>query len=232
MTVKIGERKADAIIFDLERTFYSAEEADRIFATARKQLAMALLIQPGSMGELPEDAIKGKVGELTALTNKISWSQAYLQLGGNLDFFHQTVRGINRSDGLKPNPELYRMLDSLRNKVKLGLLTKATVPTAEAICAKILGEEWKKSFDSVVCDGTPGCPAEKPDPRAFEFILSKLGVSPERTVMVGDNLADDILSAAALGMLTVYVGDQDGIGDFRISRIEDLATLLKLPEDL
>jgi len=169
MTVKIGERKADGIIFDLERTFYSAEEADRIFATARRQPAMALLIQPGSMGELPEDAIKEKVGKLTALTNKISWSQAYLQLGGDLDFFHQTVRGIDRSDGLKPNPELYRMLGSLRNKVKLGLLTKATVPTAEAICAKILGEEWKKSFDAVICDGTPGCPAEKPDPRAYFF---------------------------------------------------------------
>jgi HAD superfamily hydrolase (TIGR01549 family) len=228
MTAKIAERTIHAIVSDLERTFYSAEEANRIFGPARRQLAIALLVQSGSTEKLSEDVISAKVDELTALTDTISWSHAYFQLGGDLDFFHKTVRGIDRSHGLKHNPGLRRMLVDLRNKVKLGLLTKATVPTAEAICAKILGHEWQGLFDAVVCDGTPGCPAEKPDPRAFEFILNQLGVSPEQAAMVGDNLADDILPAAALGMLTIYVGDQRGIGDLRISRIEELQALIDL----
>lgn len=218
MTVNIGERQVAAIILDLERTLYPPEEADRIFATARIKLVEALP---------PEQDSQAKLRELTTLADHIGWNQAYRQLGGNIDFYHQVVRGIDRSDGLQLNPQLRQMLTDLRIQVKIGLLTKATVPTAEAICTKILGGKWRNLFDAVVCDGTPGCPAEKPDPRAFEFTLGQLGVTAERTAMVGDSLPDDILPAAALGMMTIFVGDQEGIGGLHISRIEELKNLIE-----
>lgn len=227
MSINIGERKIAAVILDLEKTLYPAEDADRIFSPARKQLAVALLSQPGITTEIPESSVRKKVDEYATLSDQFGWSQAYLKLGGKIDVFHQVVRGIDRSNGLKLNPELHQMLDNLRVKVKLGLLTKATVPTAEAICTKILGDRWRDLFDAIVCDGAPGCPAEKPDPRAFEFTLGQLRVTAERTVMVGDSLPDDILPAAALGMLTIFVGDQEGIGDLRISCIEELAILIE-----
>lgn len=221
MPVNIGERRIGAVICDLENTFYPPEEADRIFAVARLKLAKAL-----PAGQDTQTKLK----RLLALADKIGWSQAYQQLGGNIDFYHQVVRGIDRSNGLKFNPELHQMLDNLRVKVKLGLLTKATIPTAEAICTKILGEKWQDLFDVVVCDGTPGCPAEKPDPEAFKFILHQLGVVPEHAAMVGDSLADDVLSAAALGLVTVKVGGEKvGPWDLYIARIEELAGHLTIP---
>lgn len=218
MTVNIGERPIDAIILDLERTLYPPEEADRIFATARLRLVEAL---PANQDP------QAKLEKLTTLADEIGWRQAYQQLGGSIDFYHQVVRGIDRSDGLQPNPHLGQMLADLRTQVKIGLLTKATVPTAEAICAKILGGKWQELFDAVVCDGTPGCPAEKPDPEAFKFILHQLGVVPEHAAMVGDSLADDVLSAAALGLVTVKVGGEKvGPWDLHINRIEELVDRL------
>lgn len=98
MPVKISDRETDAIIFDLERTLYPPEEADRIFAPARIQLVGALPAEHGSLEEF------------IALADQIGWSQAYPQLGGNIDFYHQVVRGIDRSNGLKFNPELHQML--------------------------------------------------------------------------------------------------------------------------
>jgi len=146
MTIKIAGKEVDAIILDLEKTLYLPGEADRIFATARRQLAEALLIRPKSLVKLPQGIVDKKIKELTVLADHVGWSKAYLQLGGNIDFYHRTVRGINRSNGLKFNQELYQLLDSLKAKVKLGLFTKATIPIAEAICAKILGKNWQDLF--------------------------------------------------------------------------------------
>lgn len=226
MTIKIGGRKINAIILDLERTLYPSKEADRIFASARKQLAVSLITKSGSAAELTDNVVNKKINDIVTLADQIGWSKAYRQLGGDLDFYHRTVRGIDRSSALKFNQGLHQMLSGLKDRVHLGLLTNATIPTAEAICTKVLGNKWRDLFHAVVCDGTPGCPAEKPDPRVFEFTLRKLGVVPERTAMVGDSLPDDIVPASNLGILTIYVGDQDGIGDLRISRVENLSTLI------
>lgn len=44
----------------------------------------------------------------------------------------------------------------------------------------------------------------KPDPIMFQYVLDKLNVSAEQTVMCGNNLHRDILGANALGMTTVW----------------------------
>ena len=44
----------------------------------------------------------------------------------------------------------------------------------------------------------------KPHPRIYEHALGKLGVSPEESVMVGDNMRADVEGSKALGMTAVW----------------------------
>lgn len=45
----------------------------------------------------------------------------------------------------------------------------------------------------------------KPDPRFFEHILRKLGVSTQEAIMIGDRLDNDIIPAKLLGMKAILV---------------------------
>ncbi len=47
--------------------------------------------------------------------------------------------------------------------------------------------------------------AEKPDPAVFRLALAALDADPARTWMVGDDLADDVAPARALGLTTVWL---------------------------
>ncbi len=49
---------------------------------------------------------------------------------------------------------------------------------------------------------SPEVGARKPDAAIFRHALGRLGVSPERALMVGDRLREDVGGAAALGMAT------------------------------
>ncbi|MFL6077302.1 MAG: HAD family hydrolase [Mycobacteriales bacterium] len=51
---------------------------------------------------------------------------------------------------------------------------------------------------------TSDLPCTKPHADAFAAVLDTLGTPPERAVMVGDRLFDDILGAGRLGMRTVH----------------------------
>ena len=45
----------------------------------------------------------------------------------------------------------------------------------------------------------------KPNPHYYEELLARVGVEPEETIMVGDNLSDDILPAAQAGINTFWI---------------------------
>lgn len=84
--------------------------------------------------------------------------------------------------------------------------------------------------DAVACSGDTGF--VKPHPSSFELALGKLGVAPDRCVMVGDSCERDCAGAKALGMTTVlklngrYEANACPDADYAI---HDLAELLSLP---
>ena len=63
-------------------------------------------------------------------------------------------------------------------------------------------------FDFIVFAHECGCP--KPDPRIFEFALSKFGDSPDEMMHVGDNLQSDVLGANNYGACSVWL-NRDGV---------------------
>ena len=58
-------------------------------------------------------------------------------------------------------------------------------------------------LSAVVISGEVG--VGKPDPAIFSAALDRLGVGPERAVMIGDNWERDVLGARAVGMRAVWI---------------------------
>lgn len=71
----------------------------------------------------------------------------------------------------------------------------------------------------------------KPDPRIFRLALEQLGVAPERTIMVGDRVRDDIVGARnaglAGGVLTHQYRREEPAGD-ELAVVATLTEVLEL----
>lgn len=63
-------------------------------------------------------------------------------------------------------------------------------------------------FDSVTTSEEVG--RTKPDPAMFETALEKAGVTPERSLMIGDRYTHDVTGANEMGMHGVAFGTEDG----------------------
>jgi putative hydrolase of the HAD superfamily len=109
------------------------------------------------------------------------------------------------ADSLRAVEGVADLLAALQREYALGLLTDG--PT-EAQRSKLDRFEWTDRFDATAVSGD--LEAGKPDPRAFEAILSALGVAPEAAVYVGDDRERDVEGARDAGLRTVQVVFEDG----------------------
>lgn len=68
-------------------------------------------------------------------------------------------------------------------------------------------------------------PAAKPDPQAFEFACAAMSITPDRCLMVGDSLVNDIQGALGAGLRAVLLDRYGAVvqvpGDFGIIRALD-----------
>lgn len=97
------------------------------------------------------------------------------------------------------------LVADLGERYRVGLLTNGPV-TAQREKLSALG--WTDVFDASLVTGE--LEAGKPDSRAFEALTASLGVPPEETVYVGDNVDQDVGGAAAAGLHPVQVLYPDG----------------------
>jgi len=86
-------------------------------------------------------------------------------------------------------------------------------------------------FDTVVSHEDTG--KKKPDPAPFRLALSRLGVSADETIMLGDWAERDMVGAKAIGMKTVFARYGDDFNtkepgaDFEISDVFDLVGIVR-----
>jgi len=67
----------------------------------------------------------------------------------------------------------------------------------------------------------------KPDVRAFQLACAGLGTHPGETVMVGDDLATDVLGARAAGLAAVHLSrDDPAPGPWTVRSLAEVETLL------
>lgn len=123
--------------------------------------------------------------------------------------------------------ETFRVLDELKGKYKLLLLTNGS-PDLQQTKLKIT-PELVPYFDQIVISG--GFGKGKPDPSIFEHALEKMEIDKNEAIMVGDNLMTDILGASRIGMKSVWINRHDKernevIPTYEIKHLEELYPIL------
>lgn len=108
------------------------------------------------------------------------------------------------SEFIAPYPQAAQVLSQLKQKYRLGIIANQPLNTRKRM------EEWRLAeyFDLMLISAEVGF--SKPDPILFREALYKAQISPEKCVMIGDKLTNDIAPAKALGFKTVWIRQEWG----------------------
>jgi putative hydrolase of the HAD superfamily len=123
-----------------------------------------------------------------------------------------------------PYPDAADVLFRLKQKGYSLALVTDTDGTPGAKLERIKSTPLLSFFDIVVVGGED-TELPKPDPAVFLLAASKLGVSPEECVMIGDKPFTDIRGAKAAGMRTIRIKRRE----WRVKEDADI-TLTSLTE--
>ena len=97
-------------------------------------------------------------------------------------------------------PESRAVLEHLRGRVKLGMITNGA---SDIQRRKIEGSGLAGYFDVILVSGEEGF--GKPKKEIFRLAIDRLDVDEASAVMIGDSLARDIAGAASVGIKSVWV---------------------------
>lgn len=104
-----------------------------------------------------------------------------------------------RFRGVECYPDVVPALAGLGTRYRLGLLSNGNGYPERAGLAGV--------FDPVVFSSDHGC--EKPDPAVYAIATALAGSTPDRLVMVGDSLVNDVVGAQLAGWRGVWL-NRDG----------------------
>jgi len=118
----------------------------------------------------------------------------------------------------KPFPEVIEVLNELKKKYKLVLLSNSDCFSVEPLIEKY---EMKKLFEGLFFSYETGM--LKTNPAVFDKITEKLGIGKEELVVVGDSIDSDIKGAEQAGVRAILI-DRKGRRDYKekISNLEEL----------
>ncbi|MCI0803144.1 MAG: HAD family hydrolase [Chloroflexi bacterium] len=123
-------------------------------------------------------------------------------------------------------PDTLEALDLLKGRVKLGLFSNADNEGLRPLLANA-GLE----FDFVA--SSESAQVYKPALAAFEYLFKGLGIGPEKTWYVGDQLFDDVLGGYRAGATTVWINrngaevDREPEPDIEITDLRELSEILE-----
>jgi putative hydrolase of the HAD superfamily len=131
-------------------------------------------------------------------------------------------------------PDSLAALEKIRSAgLRMAMLSNAS--DADNVRRMLAGHRLESFFDPVVISAAIGI--RKPDPRAFQPILSAWNLPAREIVMVGDQLGADILGARNLGLRTIWLTTEENSpsnkplrrkisADAQVKTIGDAAALL------
>ena len=97
-------------------------------------------------------------------------------------------------------PEVWSLLDGLRSRARLALITDGPLASQQA---KVTALGLADVFEVLVLTGTWGEAYWKPHRRPYEAVMEGLGLPAEALVYVGDNPGKDFVTARELGWRTI-----------------------------
>lgn len=109
---------------------------------------------------------------------------------------------------IAPYPEVPELLQRLRQRYRLGLLSDGYLETQRR---KLIALGLATFFDVVVFSDEWGRESWKPSPLPFQVVLERLGITGTEAVYVADNPQKDFVGARQLGIYTVRVCPAEGM---------------------
>ena len=82
-------------------------------------------------------------------------------------------------------------------------------------------------FQDAISSADAGC--KKPDPRIFEIMLQRHGLTPESVVHIGDHLVDDIQGANEAGLHSIWVNLDRQSHDGAVQPASTVTCLTQIP---
>ena len=178
-----------------------------------------------------------KMEQLVPVYRKESWRLGLAALGVNDEALAEKLAAKFAAERrLRPYmyEETIQVLDQLRGKVKLLLLTNGCPALQQE---KLEGvPELSPYFDHIVISGSFG--KGKPDKEIFLHALELLDITPEQGIMVGDKLTTDIKGGLAAGLTTVWINrngktpDPEIKPDYEIRHLSELLPLVQVVQAL
>ena len=183
-------REAEAWVFDLDNTLYSAEIDlfAQIDVRMRDYIAGFLGLPAEEAFRVQKDYFREFGTSLRGLMHVHGMDPAPF-----LDHVHDIDLSV-----LSVDPELDAALSALPGR-KL-IYTNASTGHAERVMAQLgVDHHFEAIFDIVEAEYAP-----KPEPLPYNVLVERFCLTPERTVMVED-MVRNLAPAAALGMTTVWI---------------------------
>jgi putative hydrolase of the HAD superfamily len=187
-----------AILFDLDDTLYPEREFVLSGFRAVAAWGECELGIPGnaSMSELT------RLYEEGIRLNTFDRWLAIHHLGSSVPVADLVRVYREHTPTLHPFPDTIRILESLRDHYRLGLLTDGYQAVQEK---KIAALGIAHFFNAITYSDTLGRNGWKPNPRPFQVTMRALGVKPREAVYVGDNPIKDFLGARNAAMWSIRV---------------------------
>lgn len=203
-----------AVVFDIDNTLYSYDEAHAAAYQALTAYAQQRLSMPPKafdelhrLGSTLLEEHSG--GRCAAIHNRLIRYQLMLEHVGlpirhapaMAELYWTTLIGA-----MKPFPGIQTALEALKEKgLILGIGTNMT---ADRQFAKLLKLGILDHFDFMVTSEEVS--AEKPDRRLFDCCAMKAGCRPDECAFVGDSLKGDVQGALNAGMAAIWFHPGEG----------------------
>src|SRR5918995_6067194 len=191
---------------------------------------------------LEEAAVDAAIADaVRAASWPSDWTDPATQRSFWVGFYRQVLAGLgHQDDGMEvaealfaafSDPAGYRLFDDVRpaldelagRGVKLGVVSNFE-PWLEDVLA-LQGVDHL--FAAVAISGKLG--VAKPDPEIFRWAIREAGADPAATLHVGDQPANDVDAARAVGITPVLIDRFDRYPEPNgAHRVEDLGGLVKL----
>jgi FMN phosphatase YigB (HAD superfamily) len=208
-----------SVIFDLDGTLYSSNfEIDERIA---KKFAQKVLDKKPELKTI-EEANRYAQKRYAQTSSK---SQILRELGYEnvSEVMLECLSNADVLDLIKKDKKLVKLLEDLKDKYKISLLTSSPKSLAIPKLEKI-GIDPKIFHTRLYGCTSPSL--KKTDGSIFRFFLRSSGNLPSENAYIGDLPAADILPPKLLGMKTIIVGTQNSDADCSIEKIHDLREVL------
>lgn len=147
-----------------------------------------------------------------------------LEIPANSELVEKLVKKAVESEKIKLYPDVISTVNALKTRgIKTAIVT--TIPSWRFTSAL---EKANVKID-FICTAREAN-AVKPNPKIYLTALKKLGVKPNQALMVGDDLATDVIPPKKLGIKAVWLCRagklKQGQADYVISSLTELLDLI------